>query len=79
MKFGVFSIPDTRRYSYGEATARDVIDWDLQVAKWADQYGISEMYFAEHYTFGLEASPAPDLMIAAAARSSSPPAARTSR
>lgn len=67
MKFGLFSIPDTREYAAGKATARDDIAWELQVAQWADEYGMAEMYFAEHYTYGLEASPAPDLMIAAAA------------
>ena len=47
---------------------QEVIDWDLQATVWADEYGLDEVFFAEHYTLGAEPSPAPDLMIAAAAR-----------
>jgi alkanesulfonate monooxygenase SsuD/methylene tetrahydromethanopterin reductase-like flavin-dependent oxidoreductase (luciferase family) len=45
-----------------------VIDWDLTLASWAEEYGLSEVLFAEHYTIGYEPSPAPDLMIAAASQ-----------
>ncbi len=68
MNFGVFSIPYALDYETGERTAQQLIDWDLQVARWADEYGLSEMFFAEHYTLGREPSPAPDLMIAAASQ-----------
>jgi alkanesulfonate monooxygenase SsuD/methylene tetrahydromethanopterin reductase-like flavin-dependent oxidoreductase (luciferase family) len=68
MKFGVISVPYALDYAAGKETVRDVIDWDMQVAKWADSYGIDEMFFAEHYTLGHEAGPAPDLMIAAASQ-----------
>jgi alkanesulfonate monooxygenase SsuD/methylene tetrahydromethanopterin reductase-like flavin-dependent oxidoreductase (luciferase family) len=43
-------------------------DWDLQAVRWADEYGLSEAWFAEHYTLGWETSCAPELMIASAAR-----------
>jgi alkanesulfonate monooxygenase SsuD/methylene tetrahydromethanopterin reductase-like flavin-dependent oxidoreductase (luciferase family) len=68
MKFGLISIPMTLDYAAGKQTVRDVIDWDLTVLRWADQYGLAEAYFAEHYTLGHEPSPAPDLMIAAASQ-----------
>jgi alkanesulfonate monooxygenase SsuD/methylene tetrahydromethanopterin reductase-like flavin-dependent oxidoreductase (luciferase family) len=68
MKFGVFNIPYALGYSSGRRTARQVIDWDLQITKWADEYGLDEAFFAEHYTLGDEPSPAPDQMIAAASQ-----------
>jgi alkanesulfonate monooxygenase SsuD/methylene tetrahydromethanopterin reductase-like flavin-dependent oxidoreductase (luciferase family) len=68
MKFGLFNIPYSRDYSHGRRTVRQVIDWDLTLTKWADDYGWEEVFFAEHYTLGGEPSPAPDLMIAAAAQ-----------
>lgn len=68
MKFGIFNIPYSRGYSGGKRTAKQVIDWDLTITKWADEYNWSEAYFAEHYTLGGEPSPAPDAMIAAASQ-----------
>ncbi len=68
MKFGIFNIPYSRAYSHGKRTAKQVIDWDLTLTKWADEYNWSEAYFAEHYTLGGEPSPAPDAMIAAASQ-----------
>lgn len=68
MDFGLFSPPYAREYVAGRQTLQEVIEWDLQVARWADEYGIAELFFAEHYTIGHEPSPAPDLMIAVAAR-----------
>lgn len=67
MKFGLFSIPFALDYADGRKPLREVIDWDLQIARWGDEYGCDEVFFAEHYTLGRECSPAPDLMIAAAA------------
>jgi alkanesulfonate monooxygenase SsuD/methylene tetrahydromethanopterin reductase-like flavin-dependent oxidoreductase (luciferase family) len=66
MKFGIFNIPYALDYADGKKSLQSVIKWDLQVTEWADRHGIAEAYFAEHYTLGREASPAPDLMIAAA-------------
>lgn len=68
MKFGMFTVPISIEYAEGRETAKEVIDWDLQQAEWADQAGIDEMYFAEHYTLGHEPSPSPDAMIAAASQ-----------
>ncbi|GAA1692326.1 LLM class flavin-dependent oxidoreductase [Microbacterium sediminicola] len=68
MDLGFFSPPYAEEYVAGRRTLQEVIEWDLQVARWADEYGLAELYFAEHHTIGHEPSPAPDLMIAAAAR-----------
>lgn len=68
MDLGFFSPPYAQAYVAGKRSLRDVIEWDLQVARWADEYGLDELFFAEHHTIGHEPSPAPDLMIAAAAR-----------
>jgi alkanesulfonate monooxygenase SsuD/methylene tetrahydromethanopterin reductase-like flavin-dependent oxidoreductase (luciferase family) len=71
MKFAIFNIPYALDYADGKKPLQDVIEWDLQVTEWADQNGLAEAYFAEHYTLGREPSPAPDLMIAAAAQRTS--------
>jgi alkanesulfonate monooxygenase SsuD/methylene tetrahydromethanopterin reductase-like flavin-dependent oxidoreductase (luciferase family) len=68
MDLGFFSPPYAQAYVDGQNTLQQVIEWDLQVARWADEYGLDELFFAEHYTIGHEPSPAPDLMIAAASR-----------
>jgi alkanesulfonate monooxygenase SsuD/methylene tetrahydromethanopterin reductase-like flavin-dependent oxidoreductase (luciferase family) len=47
---------------------RRAVEWDLQVLKWADEYGFSEAWIGEHFTIGWEANPAPELLIAQAAR-----------
>jgi alkanesulfonate monooxygenase SsuD/methylene tetrahydromethanopterin reductase-like flavin-dependent oxidoreductase (luciferase family) len=68
MDIGFFSPPYAPTYPSGERTAREVIDWDMQLAKWADEFGLAEIFFAEHHTIGHEPSPAPDLVIAAASQ-----------
>ena len=68
LKFALFNVPFALEYAAGKETLKEVIDWGVQTAVWADQYGLDEVYFAEHYTLGVEASPAPDLMIAAASQ-----------
>ncbi|ASN20006.1 LLM class flavin-dependent oxidoreductase [Arthrobacter sp. YN] len=68
MELGFFSPPYAQAYVDGKRTLQEVIEWDLQVARWADEYGLDEIFFAEHHTIGHEPNPAPDLMIAAAAR-----------
>lgn len=68
MDFGIFNAPYALPYTQGRRTAAEVIAWDLQLTQWADEYGLAEAFFAEHYTIGNEPSPAPDLMIAAAAQ-----------
>jgi alkanesulfonate monooxygenase SsuD/methylene tetrahydromethanopterin reductase-like flavin-dependent oxidoreductase (luciferase family) len=68
MDIGFFSPPYAPNYVTGQRTAREVIDWDMQLAMWADEYGLAEIYFAEHHTIGHEPSPAPELVIAAASQ-----------
>ncbi len=68
MKFGIFNVPNSLGYTRGQRTAGDVLEWDLQLTRWADAYGLSESFFAEHYTIGREPCPAPDVMIAAASQ-----------
>jgi alkanesulfonate monooxygenase SsuD/methylene tetrahydromethanopterin reductase-like flavin-dependent oxidoreductase (luciferase family) len=67
MKFGIFSPP----YADPTSPLHDVQEWSLQVARWGDELGFDEIWFAEHYTTGWQNSPAPELMIAAAARETS--------
>jgi alkanesulfonate monooxygenase SsuD/methylene tetrahydromethanopterin reductase-like flavin-dependent oxidoreductase (luciferase family) len=68
MHLGFFSPPYAQAYVDGKRTLQEVIEWDLQVARWADEYGLHELFFAEHHTIGHEPNPAPELTIAAAAR-----------
>jgi alkanesulfonate monooxygenase SsuD/methylene tetrahydromethanopterin reductase-like flavin-dependent oxidoreductase (luciferase family) len=68
MDFGLFAGPYSTAYTRGQRTAGEVAEWDVTVASWADQYGLAEMFFAEHYTIGYEPSPAPDLQILASSR-----------
>jgi alkanesulfonate monooxygenase SsuD/methylene tetrahydromethanopterin reductase-like flavin-dependent oxidoreductase (luciferase family) len=71
VKFAVFNVPFALDYAAGKESLQDVIDWGVQTAAWADQYGLDEVFYAEHYTLGVEPSPAPDLMIAAASQRTS--------
>ncbi len=64
MDIGMFVVP----FRLPETTAADGLDWDLQSVRWAEQYGFSEVWFAEHFTLGWENSCSPELMIAAAAQ-----------
>ncbi|TAL00679.1 MAG: LLM class flavin-dependent oxidoreductase [Rhodospirillaceae bacterium] len=41
---------------------------DLQLAQFADELGIAELWYGEHHSGGFENSPSPELMIAAAAQ-----------
>lgn len=68
MQFGVFNIPYASAYAAKKRTLNEVINWDMQIVKWADQYGLSDAFFAEHFTLGGEPSPAPDTMVAAASQ-----------
>lgn len=71
MKFGLFCSPFSIAYRDGQRAFRDVVEWDLQLARWADQYGLSEAWFGEHHTVGSEPCPAPELTIAAASQCTS--------
>lgn len=68
MDFGIFNVPYSLKYAEQRKSTKQVIEWDLLLTKWGDEFGLSESYFAEHYTIGHEPSPAPDLMIAAASQ-----------
>jgi alkanesulfonate monooxygenase SsuD/methylene tetrahydromethanopterin reductase-like flavin-dependent oxidoreductase (luciferase family) len=68
MNFGVFEVPYTLDYEVGKRSPKEIIDWGLQVVEWADEFGFSHAFFAEHFTIGREPSPAPDLMMAAASQ-----------
>jgi alkanesulfonate monooxygenase SsuD/methylene tetrahydromethanopterin reductase-like flavin-dependent oxidoreductase (luciferase family) len=68
VKIGIFDIPYNLERESGSIAPKDLIDWGLQAVRWADEYGLSAAFFAEHYTVGREPSPAPELMIAAAAQ-----------
>ncbi|MYR07943.1 LLM class flavin-dependent oxidoreductase [Gordonia sp. SID5947] len=46
-------------------------EWDLQVTRWAEEYGFAEAWFSEHFTEGYERWCAPELQIAAAIRETS--------
>ncbi|MDW5593074.1 LLM class flavin-dependent oxidoreductase [Conexibacter stalactiti] len=71
MDFSMFMVPYVLAYTEGRRTAAEVIDWDLKLASWADEYGLTGAFFAEHYTIGHEPSPSPELMIAAASQRTS--------
>lgn len=66
MKTGLFyahQLPDT--------TPADGFEWDLQVARWGEEYGFTEAWFSEHFTEGYERWNSPELQIAAVARETS--------
>jgi alkanesulfonate monooxygenase SsuD/methylene tetrahydromethanopterin reductase-like flavin-dependent oxidoreductase (luciferase family) len=71
MKFGIINVPFSLDYPAQRRTLAEVIEWDLQVTQWADECGLTDAFFAEHYTIGREPSPAPDVMIAAASQRTS--------
>jgi alkanesulfonate monooxygenase SsuD/methylene tetrahydromethanopterin reductase-like flavin-dependent oxidoreductase (luciferase family) len=61
--FYAYQLPDT--------PPADGFEWDIQVAKWAEEYGFSEAWFSEHFTVGYERWNSPELQIAAVARETS--------
>ncbi|GAA3446339.1 MULTISPECIES: LLM class flavin-dependent oxidoreductase [Streptosporangiaceae] len=46
-------------------------EWDLQTARWAEEYGLAEAWFSEHFTEGYERWNSPELHIAALSRETS--------
>jgi alkanesulfonate monooxygenase SsuD/methylene tetrahydromethanopterin reductase-like flavin-dependent oxidoreductase (luciferase family) len=58
-------------YRLPETPLDVAFEWDMQVIRWADEYGLSEAWFTEHYTLAWEPWPAPELQIAAAIRETS--------
>lgn len=59
MKAGLFMMPSHPP----ERKLYDGQQWDLQVLRWADEYGFSEAWIGEHYTSPWEPNPSPDLLI----------------
>jgi alkanesulfonate monooxygenase SsuD/methylene tetrahydromethanopterin reductase-like flavin-dependent oxidoreductase (luciferase family) len=54
-----------------ERSLYDGHQWDLQVLRWADQYGFAEAWIGEHFTSPWEPNPTPDLLIAQALQQTS--------
>ena len=63
MDLGLFLMPSHPP----ERSLYDGQQWDLQVLRWADQYGYSEAWIGEHFTAPWEPNPSPDVLIAQAA------------
>lgn len=62
MELGLFTMPS-------HPPERDLAQghrWDLQVLRWADQYGFKEAWIGEHHTSPWEPHPSPDLLVAQA-------------
>lgn len=62
MKAGLFMMPSHPP----ERSLYDGQQWDLQVLRWADEYGYQEAWIGEHFTSPWEPNPSPDLLIAQA-------------
>ena len=62
MKLGSFLMPSHPP----ERDLRDAIEWDLQVIRWADEFGYQEVWMGEHQTLDWEPVTAPDLVLAQA-------------
>jgi alkanesulfonate monooxygenase SsuD/methylene tetrahydromethanopterin reductase-like flavin-dependent oxidoreductase (luciferase family) len=60
MQFGYFAMPSHPP----ERPLRDGHEWDLQVIRWLDELGFSEIWIGEHHTAPWEPHPAPDLLVA---------------
>ncbi len=63
MEIGLFyahQLPDT--------PPADGFEWDMQVARWAEDYGFHEAWFSEHHTVAYERWSSPELQIAAVAQ-----------
>jgi alkanesulfonate monooxygenase SsuD/methylene tetrahydromethanopterin reductase-like flavin-dependent oxidoreductase (luciferase family) len=67
MELGLFMTPNHPP----ERDLAAAMEWDLQVLRWADEYGYREAWLGEHFTLGWEPLPFPDLLIAQALRETS--------
>lgn len=67
MDLGIFMMPSHPP----ERTPIDAAEWDLQMIRWADEYGFSEAWIGEHFTAPWEPVPSPDLLIAQSLRETS--------
>src|SRR5579875_3145786 len=64
MEFGLFVVP----YRAPTTDITQGLAWDLKCIGWAEEYGLHEVWIAEHFTLGWENVCAPELLIAAAAQ-----------
>lgn len=62
MDIGLFMVP----FRLPETNFQDGFEWDMQVIRWADEYGLSEVWVGEHTTTGWEPVCSPELYLAAA-------------
>lgn len=62
MDVGLFMVP----FRLPEVNAQDGFDWDMQVIRWAEEYGLGEVWVGEHTTVGWEPVCSPELYLAAA-------------
>lgn len=62
MEIGLFMVP-FRDPSTG---MKEGFEWDMQVIRWAEEFGLSEVWVAEHSTMRWEPVASPELYIAAA-------------
>jgi alkanesulfonate monooxygenase SsuD/methylene tetrahydromethanopterin reductase-like flavin-dependent oxidoreductase (luciferase family) len=62
MDIGIFMFPGHRPETAIGAGA----EWDLELIRWADELGYSQVWIGEHFTVPWEPCPAPDLLIARA-------------
>jgi alkanesulfonate monooxygenase SsuD/methylene tetrahydromethanopterin reductase-like flavin-dependent oxidoreductase (luciferase family) len=62
MDIGLFLVP----FRAPQTSLKDGYDWDMQVIRWADEFGLSEVWVAEHSTMRWEPVCSPELYLAAA-------------
>src|SRR5262245_44685551 len=63
MDIGLFLVP----FRTPQTDFKPGFEWDMQVIRWAEEYGLSEVWIGEHSTVGWEPVCSPELYIAAAA------------
>jgi len=62
MDIGLFMVP----YRLPETDLQTGFDWDMQVIRWAEEYGLSEVWVGEHTVTRWEPVCSPELYLAAA-------------
>lgn len=63
MDIGLFMVP----FRLPQTDLQDGFKWDMQVIRWAEEFGLSEVWVGEHTTVRWEPVCSPELYIAAAA------------
>lgn len=62
MDIGLFVVP----FRAPQTDLHEGFEWDMQVIRWADEFGLSEVWVAEHSTMRWEPVCSPELYLAAA-------------